>query len=430
DTATWWLDTVGVDGFRLDAVLYIVEELGQLQNTNGTFQFWQDYNAHVKSVDPEAFSVGEAWTASTTVIQYVIDDRLDTCFEFDLSYAMLNAVNGADAGFLHGKAAQVYNLYPYLQYATFLTNHDQDRSFNVLGNDEDKAKAAAGIYLTQPGVPFLYYGEEIGMVGTGAHENIRSPMQWTDGSNAGFTTGSPWQPINGNYEQYNVLVEDTDPGSLLNWYKRLIRVRNRTPALRHGTHQPLASSMSPILAYVREEAPQTVLCLINTSPIAQGGITLTGTESSLTPGDHAVVDLLDPADSRTLTVTPGYEITGLSLAGHEVRIYEFEDLTGVDPGDGAPPETGLRLEQNHPNPFNPSTTIRYELPERAHVRLGVYDAAGREVAVLRDEVQAKGEQAVRWDGIDEGGQPVGAGVYFVQLDAGGDARRSKLTLLK
>ena len=429
DTATWWLDTVGVDGFRLDAVLYIVEELGQLQNTNGTFQFWQDYNAHVKSVDPEAFSVGEAWTASTTVIQYVIDDRLDTCFEFDLSYAMLNAVNGADAGFLHGKAAQVYNLYPYLQYCTFLTNHDQDRSFTVLGQDDGKAKAAAGIYLTQPGVPFLYYGEEIGMTGSGAHDNIRTPMQWTDGPHAGFTTGTPWWPVNGDYPQRNVQTESQNPFSLLEWYKRLIHVRNGSPALRHGTLDVLASSAAPVLAYIRDDGQQTVLCIVNTSQNAQGFM-LTGSESSLTPGTHTVVDLLDPTDTREITVTPTYETTSLGLSAYEVRIYEFEPTTGVDPGDGGPPRTGLRLEQNHPNPFNPSTTISYSLPERAHVRLGVYDAAGREVAVLRDEVQAKGAQAVRWDGNDASGQLVGAGVYFVRLDTGRDTRYAKMTLVK
>jgi glycosidase len=429
DTATWWLDTVGVDGFRLDAVLYIVEEIGQLQNTNGTLQFWQDYNAHVKSVNPGTFSVGEAWTASTAVIQYVIDDRLDLCFEFELSYAMLNAVNGADADYLRGKAAQVYNLYPYLQYAPFLTNHDQDRSFTVLGEDPGKAKAAAGIYLTQPGVPFLYYGEEIGMTGSGAHENIRTPMQWTDGPHAGFTTGTPWRPVNGDYPQYNVQDEAQDPTSLLAWYRKLIHVRNGSTALRHGTLDVLASSAAPVLAHVRDDGVQTVLCLVNTSENAQD-FALTGSEGSLTPGTHTVVDLLNPADTRELTVTPAYEITGLGLPAFAVRVYEFETATDVDPGDGAPPRTGLRLEQNHPNPFNPSTTIRYTLPAPAHVRLGIYDAAGREVAVIRDEVQPEGEQFARWDGVDGGGQPVGTGVYFVRLDADGESRRAKMTLVR
>ena len=218
-TAAQVCSTVGVDGFRLDAVLYIHEVGDQLQNTPETLQFWQDYSLHVKSVNPDVLSVGEAWTGSNTVVQYVIDDRLDFCFEFDLSYAMVGAADGGDADYLRIKSDQVYNLYPYLQYAPFLTNHDQDRSFTIFGEDQAKAKVAAGIYLAMPGVPFMYYGEEIGMVGSGAHENIRTPMQWTAGTQAGFTTGTPWQAVNANYTQYNVAVEEADAGSLLNWYK-------------------------------------------------------------------------------------------------------------------------------------------------------------------------------------------------------------------
>jgi alpha-amylase len=429
DTATWWLDTVGVDGFRLDAVLYIVEEIGQLQNTNGTLQFWQDYNAHVKSVNPQTFSVGEAWTASTTVIQYVIDDRLDVCFEFDLSYAMLNAVNGAGAGYLRGKAAQVYNLYPYLQYATFLTNHDQDRSFTVLGEDVGEAKAAAGIYLTQPGVPFLYYGEEIGMTGSGAHDNIRTPMQWTDGSHAGFTTGTPWWPVNGDYPQRNVQDEAQDVFSLLSWYKTLIHARNGSSALRHGTLDMLASSAAPVLAYVRDDGQQTVLCLVNTSQNAQG-FTLTGSESSLTPGTHTLVDLLNPADTPEITVTPAYEITTLGLPAFGVRIYEFDAATGVDPGDSVPPRTGLHLEQNHPNPFNPSTTIRYALPERAHVRLGVYDVTGALVATLLDDQLPQGRHEITWRGCDDQGRSLPSGAYFCRIAVGNNLETRQMMLIK
>ena len=195
DTAAWWLETIGVDGFRLDAVLYIDEDGGQLQNTPGTLQFWQDFSTRIKAADPEALSVGEAWTATNNVIPYVIDDRLDLCFEFDLSYATIGAVNNGDAGYLNGKAAQVYGLYPYLQFATFLTNHDQDRTLNVVGFDLGRARAAAGILMTLPGVPFVYYGEEIGMIGSGAHEFIRSPMQWNGEPGAGFTSGTPWQAV-------------------------------------------------------------------------------------------------------------------------------------------------------------------------------------------------------------------------------------------
>lgn len=430
DTATYWLDTIGVDGFRLDAVLYILEEGSQLQNTASTLQFWHDYNAHVKAVKPDVLSVGEAWTSTSTVLQYVTQDRLDFCFEFDLSYATLDAVNSGNAGALGDKVHQVYHLYPYLQFGTFLTNHDQNRTLNALGFDVDKAKVAAGIYLTLPGIPFVYYGEEIGMVGSGDHLNIRSPMQWSAGANAGFTTGTPWQTINSNYAQYNVAVEDLAPGSLLEWYKRLIHVRNESPALRGGTHDPLASSASPVLAFLRRHELQTVLCMANTSHNAIGSITLTGSAGSLEPGDHSLINLLDPGEAFNITVSPAYQITGLSLAGHEAAVYELAGAAGVDPGDGAQPEAGLRLGQSYPNPFSPSTTIRYSLPARSHVRLGVYDVAGREVAVIQDGVQTAGSHEARWDGAGRDGMPLGAGVYFVRLDAGGETRTSKTMLVK
>jgi len=430
-TATYWLDTIGVDGFRLDAVLYIIEEGSQLQNTASTLSFWQDYNAHVKAVRPDVLSVGEAWTSTSTVLQYVTQDRLDLCFEFELSYAMLNAANWSDATSLSSKADQVYNLYPYLQYATFLTNHDQDRTFTVVGEDEGKAKVAAGIYLTLPGVPFVYYGEEIGMIGSGDHLNIRTPMQWTDGLNAGFTTGSPWNYISGNYTQYNVAVEEVDPGSLLEWYKRLIHVRNGSRALRRGTHDALGSSESSVLAFVRDHEQQTVLCMANMSSSPRNGITLTGSASNLAPGEHTLINLLDPDDTFDITVSPAYEITDLSLAGHEVAIYMLAVANGVNPGDDDMSETGLRLGQSFPNPHNATTTIHYYLPTPREVRLSIYDVSGRLVRTLRDGASEEaGPQSVVWRGTDDEGRELPSGVYFYQLEVEGQSRVGRTVLLE
>ena len=90
---------------------------------------------------------------------------------------------------------------------------------------------SSALILTLRGTPFLYYGEEIGMVGNGAHEYIRSPMQWTTGAGAGFTTGTPWQAINANYPLFNVATAQQDTQSLLAWYKRLVHARNGSPAI-------------------------------------------------------------------------------------------------------------------------------------------------------------------------------------------------------
>ncbi|MBD3368486.1 MAG: T9SS type A sorting domain-containing protein [Candidatus Eisenbacteria bacterium] len=427
--ASYWLDDVGVDGFRLDAILYIHEEGDQLQNTPSTFDFWEDYNTYVKSVRPDMLSVGEAWTGTSTILQYVDEGRLDICFEFNLAGSMLGAVNSGDASGLTGFADWVYNSYPYLQYATFLTNHDQNRTFTVVGEDEGKAKAAAGLYLTLPGVPFLYYGEEIGMTGAGDHLNIRTPMQWTDGEDAGFTTGTPWRNVNPDYVDRNVADEAADPGSLLEWYRKLIHVRNASPALRAGEHHPLASSTSQVMAFVREHEQQMLLCMTNTSATPLSNITLTGSVDSLVPGDYTLVNLLDPADTLDVTVTSSHEIMGLELAAYETVVYQVYPGSGVDPGDG---DTGnkLRLGRNHPNPFAPSTTIGFSLPATSHVDLRVYDVAGREVAVLLDDVRSGGPHEVTWDGSGKDGGKLGAGVYFVRLSARDETRTSRITLLR
>ncbi len=106
-------------------------------------------------------------------------------------------------------------------------------------------------------------------------------------------------------------------------------------------------------------------------------------------------------------------------------------VTGVpDVDDEVDVLPAFSLAQSYPNPFSPSTTIRYSLPARSHVRLGIYDVAGREVAVIQDGVQPVGAHEVRWDGADRRRLPLSAGVYFVRLDAGGETRTSKMMLVR
>lgn len=435
DAATFWLDTIGVDGFRLDAVLYIDEDPGSLQNTPATLQFWQDFNTHVESVAPEAMTVGEAWTTTTTAAQYAQAGRLDLCFEFDLAGAVLGAVNGGDAGWLSGKLAQVCgDVYRYPQWGTFLSNHDQDRVFSVLGQDPGRMRAAAGLLLTLPGVPFVYYGEELGMTGTGDHRNIRAPMQWTNTANAGFSTATPWQPLGAGWQQDNVALQDADAGSLLNWYRRLIDLRESAPALRRGTCAVLGSSAAPVLAFVRADSTaspaQALLCVANTSGIAQGAVALTAPAWALAPGQYRGTDLLDASDVRTFTVDGDGRIANLGFAGHAVKVFALEPVAAAPVAPPAAPRTGLRLEQNRPNPFNPSTTFAYELDAPGRVRIAVYDARGRELAVLLDEERGAGPGRAEWDGHDAGGRAVGAGVYFVRARAGAQERMVKATLVK
>ncbi|MEM6699820.1 MAG: alpha-amylase family glycosyl hydrolase, partial [Bacteroidota bacterium] len=214
EIADFWLEDIGIDGFRLDAVKYIVEEGNQLEDTEATFEFFRDFRDHYKATSPSSFTVGEAWTSTDKVRKYVEEDGIDFCFDFDLAYTMQDALNTGNASRTMEQLQRVYNIYPDMQYGTFLSNHDQNRVMSSFNGDERKMKTAAAIYLTTPGVPFIYYGEEIGMRGEKPDEFLRRPMQWSDERSAGFTTGVPWITPDGFYTVYNVAEEADNPASL------------------------------------------------------------------------------------------------------------------------------------------------------------------------------------------------------------------------
>ena len=198
------------------------------------FLLLQDFNASYKKTNPAAFAIGEVWSATASIVPYVENNRLDACFEFGLAGAILTSVNNKNTEAIKNQIKVVAQAYPSLQYGTFLTNHDQDRVYTQLGNDTSKMKLAAAQYLTLPGVPFIYYGEEIGMIGSGADENKRKPMQWTAGTNAGFSTQTPWQTLGTNYITNNVQTLSANKNSIWNYYQKLIQARNENEALRKG----------------------------------------------------------------------------------------------------------------------------------------------------------------------------------------------------
>lgn len=270
--AKYWLKTVGVDGFRLDAVKFIFEEGSTLEDSPKTFDFWENFNTAIKSVAPNAFAVGEAWTSTSTVKKYQTNNRLDYCFEFDLASNLLNAANNGNASSLRNHLNTVYNGFPHLQWGSFLTNHDQNRVMDVLGGNVQKAKLAASLLLTIPGIPYLYYGEEIGMFGQKPDEDIRLPMQWSNGKNAGFSSGTAWRAPHKTYTQYNVAAQDFDDSSMLNHYRKFIGLRNQISALRTGNYASLPTENNAVMSFVRYTQSDTVFVISNTSAIAQKSV--------------------------------------------------------------------------------------------------------------------------------------------------------------
>jgi glycosidase len=262
--ARFWIEEMGVDGFRLDAIKHLIQDGPVQENTPATIDWLEDFQAYCRSLDSEFFSVGEVWAPTEQVRRY-IPDAVDTAFEFDLAQAILDAVNAGDATGLEARLVTVLGAYE-APVATFLTNHDQARVMTQLGGDIDKARAAASVLLTLPGVPFLYYGEEIGISGDKPDPNIRTPMQWTAKA-SGFTRGTAWREPQEDAAASNLASQRGRPGSLFEHYRRLIAMRRASGALSTGRTVLLDPQEPGLLAFVREsEAGATrTLVVVNLS---------------------------------------------------------------------------------------------------------------------------------------------------------------------
>lgn len=269
--ARFWLER-GVDGYRLDATRYLVETgagPGQA-DTPATHEALRELAATVRTTKPDALLVAENWTTtpiiatyygSTTTIQG--GDEMPMNFNFPLSDAIVNGVTSGSSAPISGSILDMQLLYPAgVLDAPFLRNHDQRRLASSLGNSAAKMRNAAAVLLTLPGVPFLYYGEEVGIENgpTGGDESKRTPMPWT--TQGGFTSGTPWFPHAPGLAGANVASQTNDPGSLLSRYRTLIRTRSASPALKKGTLKLLAAG-SPTLAFLRQTEEETVLVVHN-----------------------------------------------------------------------------------------------------------------------------------------------------------------------
>lgn len=219
--AHFWLDK-GVAGFRLDAVGHYFEEKAEL-----SIAFTEWFNQIVKAHQPDAYLVGEVWKSEQALLPYY-KSGIDSLFDFDGAElkGRLSRLALAEKGEALAKATVEYNqkiknIQPNALNAVFLSNHDQGRSAGYL-NTLERQKLLASIYLLSPGIPFIYYGEEIGMKGSGKDENKRLAILWGEGKDA-------QNPKNSDYVLKNIpSVKEAlkDENSLLSHYKKVIRLRH------------------------------------------------------------------------------------------------------------------------------------------------------------------------------------------------------------
>ncbi|HMQ47255.1 MAG TPA: alpha-amylase family glycosyl hydrolase [Saprospiraceae bacterium] len=403
----FWLDK-GVDGYRLDAIKYLIEEGLQLENTEGTFSLLEAFHERYKSNNPAAFTVGEVWSNTASVIPYVQNDRLDVCFEFDLASAILNTVNNTNVGNLEQQLQKVLESYPALQYATFLTNHDIDRVFSTLNADIAKMKLAASLYLTLPGIPFIYYGEEVGMTGTGDHLNIRRPMQWSSGTHGGFSTVNPWQGLGSNYQNNNVEVMNVNPYSLLSHYRQLIQIRNEQAALRRGITL-FVENTNEVASFARVYEDEAVVVVAN--PMTQAAQpVLSLPRSPLPAGEYFVTELMSSQAFGTINVDvnggfSNWQYSGTSLSGQNTWVLL---LSTDNPLSNKNLATAAPLFRLGPNPASSHFQIFSSNKQVEIAAIRVFSITGQ---VVYENVKSSPLERVNTEHWTPG-------LYFVQVISG------------
>ena len=277
----FWLETIGMDGFRVDAARYLYADGASQQDTKETIAWFKTWRNVVKETEPEAFTVGEVWTNVQAQARYGDGTGFDSLFMFDLSEAILNGIYAPSPLRIIGAYQDAIHYFPSNQFSTFLTNHDQQRVMSFYKDDFEKAKMAAFIYLTGPGIPFIYYGEEIGMTGNKPDENLRTPMQWTGEPLAGFSTVKSWRPINSDFKERNVSLQSSNSESLLSLYRNLISLRTQYPTFSSGIYIPLASNCKFIYPILRVKNEDAILSIVNIGKSNMDSCTLSLEKSDL-----------------------------------------------------------------------------------------------------------------------------------------------------
>jgi len=307
----FWLD-MGVDGFRLDAIPYLVEREGtNNENLLETHQVIKALRAAIDAKYQNRFLLAEANQWPEDVREYFGDgDECHMAYHFPLMPRIYMSIAQEDRYPITEIMQQTPDIPDSCQWAIFLRNHDEltlemvthkERDYMyttyasdvrarinlgirrrlapLMENDHDRIKLMNSLLLSMPGSPILYYGDEIGMgdnVFIGDRNGVRTPMQWSPDRNAGFSRADPQQlylppimdPIFG-YQATNVEAQIRDPSSLLSWTKRMLAVRKTSRAFGRGLRRFLKPGNRKILAYLREYGEDTILCVANLSRSAQ-----------------------------------------------------------------------------------------------------------------------------------------------------------------
>ena len=313
----FWLD-LGVDGFRADAVPYLYEREGtNCENLPETHDFLKKVRRLLDEEYPGRVLIAEANQWPEDLLPYFGDgDEFHMCFHFPSMPRLYMALKRGDKTPIIDILARTPAIPPGTQWMTFLRNHDEltlemvtpeerqwmweqyaptprmrlnmgirRRLAPLLDNDKRRWLALNALFLSLPGTPILYYGDEIGMgdnIWLPDRHGCRTPMQWSAEKNAGFSDAdTTYMPVIDeapfSYREINVAAQEADPHSFLNWTRYLIRARQAQPALRSGTLEWVETGDVAVLAFRRRDGGDEVLCVFNLSDTARpSGITPNG----------------------------------------------------------------------------------------------------------------------------------------------------------
>ena len=303
DVTRFWYKR-GVSGFRLDAVDYLFEDpelhdnpILPGKNERGEPNMQDKYNSKLPEVhdllrrlrgvadQSSAVLVGETYTDDATELKKYYgahDDEIQLPMNF-----VFCTIDKLSAPEFRKQIAAAESTGEWPVYV--IGNHDMPRSYVRYGDGQHNdqiAKLMAALYLTLRGTAVMYYGEELGMENndpkrledvkdpagkTGGwpenkgRDGERTPMQWNDSPNAGFTQGTPWLPVPPSYNTHNVATESADPNSILQFYRHLLALRHEDQALLEGDYVDLSPKNEAVLSYLRRSGDEAVLVLLNMS---------------------------------------------------------------------------------------------------------------------------------------------------------------------
>lgn len=323
DMMNWWLSR-GVDGFRVDAIDVISKRPGLpdggparapfgvghecFADGPRLHEFLQEMHQHTFAHHPGSFTVGEASNASPeSALLFCAPERREFNMLIQFEHVNLGQENGkfSPRPLADGELAEVLTRWQETLgdrgwNALYLENHDQPRAVARFGEPTtswfESATALATAYFLQRGTPFIYQGQEIGMLGGDftdesdfrdveslnylrAHpgqgvpaglaaisrDNGRTPMQWDRSPAAGFTTGRPWIDVPASASAINVEAQREDPCSVYAYYRALIEARHRVPALTFGAFERIDAGDAALFVYTRAYQDSTVLVAVNLS---------------------------------------------------------------------------------------------------------------------------------------------------------------------